>query len=73
MKDTLKINSQQNHEVRALHQPSWQIIAKRFDLNDIQTTRSLLAKAHLIILEQDRLIDSQKIIIEKIDLLITKK
>jgi hypothetical protein len=48
----------------ALHQSSWQIIAKRFDLDDISTTRSLLEEAHRIILEQDMLVESQDILIE---------
>ena len=48
----------------ALHQSSWQIIAKRFDLDDIHTTRCLLEEAHRIILEQDRLVESQDILIE---------
>ena len=49
----------------ALHQSSWQVIAKRFDLNDISTTRSLLEEAHRIILEQDRLIDSYELMLKK--------
>ena len=41
----------------ALHQSSWEVISKRFDLDDISTTRSLLEEAHNIILRQDSLID----------------
>ena len=72
MKDTLKINSQQKTNLitpkQALHQCSWQIIAERFDLDDISTTRSLLAEAHKIILEQDMIVESQDILIEKLDI-----
>ena len=49
----------------ALHQSSWEVISKRFDLNDISTTRSLLEEAHRIILEQDMIVESQDILIEK--------
>lgn len=49
----------------ALHQSSWEIISKRFDLDDISTTRSLLEEAHRIILEQDQLCMTQLLIIEK--------
>ena len=51
----------------ALHQSSWEVISKRFDLNDICTTRSLLEEAHRIILEQDRLIETQDMCIEQLE------
>jgi hypothetical protein len=49
----------------ALHQSSWEVISKRFDLNDISTTRSLLEEAHNIILRQDRLIDAYEPLLKK--------
>ena len=52
---------------QALHQCSWQIIAERFDLNDISTVKNLLHEAHQIILEQDQLVMTQTILIENIN------
>lgn len=49
----------------ALHQSSWQIIAERFDLNDISTTRSLLEEAHRIILEQDMIVNTHEVLLKK--------
>lgn len=49
----------------ALHQSSWQIIAKRFDLDDIHTTRCLLEEAHRIILEQDMIVDTQELMLKQ--------
>lgn len=53
---------------QALHQSSWQIIAERFDLDDISTVKNLLHEAHQVILEQDMLVMTQTILIKKLEL-----